>query len=67
MGQQQPFSAADGTMWLSSLVETFERTEQLHREPCDRAVVSAAIERLKRPAGARRQVVRKAEMFEFLV
>lgn len=50
MGQSQPFTAADDTMWLSKLVGTFERAEQLHDEPCDQALVSAALARLQRPA-----------------
>lgn len=66
MGQGQPFTAADDTMWLSKLVGTFERAEQLHDEPCDQALLSAAMARLQRPAAPVRRPkgVRRAEMFE---
>jgi hypothetical protein len=66
MGQRQPFSAADDTMWLSRLVGTLERAEQLHDEPCDKALLSAAMARLQRPAAtvARPSGARRAELLE---
>jgi hypothetical protein len=54
MGQRQPFTAVDDTAWLSDLVDTMERAEKLHDEPCDPALMSAAMARLQRPAAARR-------------
>ncbi|WP_398482813.1 hypothetical protein [Tardiphaga sp.] len=66
MGQGQPFTAADDTMWLSKLVGTFERAEQLHDEPCDKALLSAAMARLQRPAAtvARLGGTRRVELLE---
>lgn len=64
MGQRQPFPAADNPGWLSSLVETFARTEEMHGEPCSPAVLSAAMARLQRPAAVRRQTARRAELLE---
>jgi hypothetical protein len=55
MGQRQPFSAADDTMWLSKLVGTFERAEQLHDEPCDKEFLAAAMARLQKPAASSRR------------
>jgi hypothetical protein len=54
MGQHQPFSAADDKAWLSNLVDTFARAEQIHDEPCNAAVRAAAMARLQRPATSRR-------------
>ena len=64
MGQGQPFAASDDFAWLSGLVDTFERTEQLHDEQCDPAIVSAAIARLQCPATLRRDGTRRAEVLE---
>lgn len=54
MGQHQPFLAADDTAWLSGLVDTFARVDEMHDEPCSPAVVSAAMARLQRPSEMRR-------------
>jgi hypothetical protein len=53
-------------MWLSKLVGTFERAEQLHDEPCDKALLSAAMARLQRPAAtvARLGGTRRVELLE---
>jgi hypothetical protein len=55
MGQHQPFSAAGDKAWLSNLVDTFARAEQIHDEPCNAAVRAAAMARLQRPAALRRR------------
>ena len=68
MGQSQPFSAIDDNAWLSNLVETFVRAEQLHDEPCDPAVSAATMARLQRPAVPRGVVTaRHAKLLEFSV
>lgn len=65
MGQSQPFTATDDTMWLSGLVGTFERAEQLHDEPCDPAILSAAMARLQSPAASvRRPNGRRTKVLE---
>lgn len=66
MGQHQPFAAADDMVWLSKLVGTFERAEQLHDEPCDKALLVAAMARLQRPAAPmqRSKSTRRAELLE---
>lgn len=64
MGQRQPFSVADETAWLSSLVDTFARTEDMHDEPCDPAAVNAAMARLQRPAAGRRSKSWRSEVIE---
>jgi len=65
MGQRQPFSATDDNAWLSNLVDTFERTEQLHDESCSPAVVAEAMCRLQRPAAPRRlKSRRRTELLE---
>lgn len=65
MGQHQPYSAADDNAWLSDLVDTFARAEQIHDEPCNAAIRAAAIARLQRPAIARPSVsVRRIALLE---
>jgi hypothetical protein len=57
MGQRQQHCDAgtdqagtDGSAWLSTLVDTFERAAQLENVPCDAKSLSAAMSRLERPA-----------------
>lgn len=64
MGQSQPFSVANDDAWLSDLVDTMERTEQLHDKPCNQVDVAAAMARLQRPANMRRAVVRRGKFSE---
>jgi hypothetical protein len=64
MGQHQPFSAAEDTVWLASLVDTFARAEQIHGEPCNPAVLEAAMARLQRPAARRPNLSRRGEFLE---
>ncbi len=64
MGQRQPFSAADDNAWLSNLVDTFVRTEEMHDEPCSQAALSAAMNRLQRPALRPSNTSRRAEVLE---
>lgn len=64
MGQHQPFSAADDTAWLSNLVDTFARAEQINDEPCNPAVLEAAMARLQRPASRRLHSSRRGEFLQ---
>lgn len=64
MGQREPISAADNNAWLSNLVDTFARAEQMHDEPCSPAVISAAMARLQRPALRRPKMSRRVEVLE---
>lgn len=64
MGQSKPFSAADDNAWLSHLVETMEHAEQMHDEPCQKAVLSATLARLQRPAIGPRNTIRRGKLFE---
>jgi hypothetical protein len=50
MGQSQPFSGAESSDWLSTLVETYDRVEQLRSVPCDMADRDALLTHLNRPA-----------------
>jgi hypothetical protein len=51
MAQRQQYSGDTSDHgWLSSLVDTFERTELLGNIPCDATSISAARARLERPA-----------------
>ncbi|QUS39691.1 hypothetical protein RPMA_13220 [Tardiphaga alba] len=64
MGQHQPFSAADDNAWLSSLVDTFEQTEELSGQQCDPAALAAVMARLQSPTPARRNLSRRAEVLQ---
>lgn len=48
--QQHPGASNNENGWLLTLVDTFERTEQLGNVPCDEKLLSAARARLERPA-----------------
>ena len=52
MGQrhQYPDAGTDGSAWLSTLIDTFERTAQLENVPCDTKALSAAKAHLQRIA-----------------
>jgi hypothetical protein len=49
----------DDSAWLNTLIDTFERTEDLSDVPCDAKTVSAAMARLnngtEKPSQRRRQ------------
>ncbi|MGM4885490.1 hypothetical protein AB7813_06350 [Tardiphaga sp. 20_F10_N6_6] len=55
-------AGTDGSAWLSTLIDTFERTAQLENVPCDTKALSAAKARLQRPAILRpRPVLRRRQ------
>lgn len=64
MGQRQPFSAADDNAWLSRLVDTMDRVERMHDEPCDEVLMSAALAHLQRPATAPGHGTRSGNLLE---
>lgn len=64
MGQLQPFSAPDDSAWLSGLVDALDRVEQMHDEPCDKALLVDAMARLRRPAAPRRDTTRRNKVLE---
>jgi len=64
MGQRQPFSAADDSAWLSHLVDTMDRVEQMHDEPCDEVLMSAMMARLKSPATTFGDMTRSGDLLE---
>jgi len=50
MGQQLRDHAPDADqVWLSTLVQTFDRAERLHDVPCDEAAMRAVRAQLMRP------------------
>ncbi|KAA0074609.1 hypothetical protein [Tardiphaga sp. P9-11] len=69
MGQRHQHCDAgtDGSAWLSTLVDTFQRTAQLENVPCDAKSLSAAMARLERPAilPSRRVARRRQVTLEF--
>jgi hypothetical protein len=52
MGHRHPHPDAgtDSSAWLSTLIDTFERTTQLENVPCDTKALAAAKAHLQRPA-----------------
>lgn len=65
MGQRQPFSGAESSDWLSTLVETYDRVEQLRSVPCDVADREAVMSRLNRPAVSANGVARDVHALAF--
>lgn len=63
MGQRHQHSDAgtDGSAWLSTLIATFARTEQLKAVPCDAKTLSAAKAHLRRALLQARRVARRRQ------
>lgn len=47
---QHSYVGIDGSAWLETLIDAFERTEDLGDVPCDAKIVSSVMSRLQRPA-----------------
>lgn len=54
-------AGTDGSAWLSTLIDTFERTAQLENVPCDTKALSAAKAHLQRAILRPRPVLRRRQ------